>query len=225
MTDINEASADTDTDAETGVRWANREVVLQPPGLGDASKKAVATLNPAPSSLIKPVEKSGAKPVLKGLLVVVVVVGVGLGAVVALRSTGAKKTTAATEEDAPADEAAPPADAVDAVRAAQMTLRDGLMVAKVHYTDVATYATLSAATLEAIEPTLDFDIMSSADADTVGLGDLSESGFVMVSETTTGTWYCIAETPAGTTFGQAPELASIDTVAECAQPEWTAAGV
>jgi len=183
------------------------------------------TLNPAPSSLIKPVEKSGAKPVLKGLLVVVVVVGVGLGAVFALRSTGAEKTTATTEEDAPADEAAPPAGEVDAGRAAQTTLRNGLLVAKTQYTTDGTYVSLSAASLEAIEPTLDFDIMSSADADTVGLGDLSETGFVMVSETTTGTWYCIAETPAGTTFGQAPELASIDTVAECAQPEWSAAGV
>ncbi|GIU87928.1 MAG: hypothetical protein KatS3mg009_2443 [Acidimicrobiia bacterium] len=94
-------------------------------------------------------------------------------------------------------------------------LRDGLIAAKVHYVDTRNFTTVSEAVLEAIEPSIRFDVLANADTETVGFGDLSADGIVLVRQSKSGTWYCLADDAGNTTRGKGTSLAAVDTVAEC----------
>ena len=105
-------------------------------------------------------------------------------------------------------------------RSAQSDLRNALVAAKTHYTDDETYATVTAALLDGIEPALAYDVVANADTATVGFGDLSATGAVFVTESEAGDFFCIAESSTGTTYDSAATIAAIDTVAECNATEW-----
>lgn len=95
-------------------------------------------------------------------------------------------------------------------------LRDGLVAAKVHYVDTRDFLSVDAATLAGIEPSIDFDVLANADTDTVGFGDLTADRIVLVRQSKSGTWFCLADDAGNTTRGTGPSLASVDSVAECA---------
>ncbi len=105
-------------------------------------------------------------------------------------------------------------------RAAQSDLRNALAAGKVHYTDDETYTTLTAAILEGIEPSLEYDVVANSSDDIVGVGGQSDTDFVMAHESKSGDWFCIAESANGTTYGTGAAVGDVDTVAECADPEW-----
>lgn len=99
-------------------------------------------------------------------------------------------------------------------RAAQVDLRQGLLTAKSYYTDNESFAA-TAAELEALEPTIDFDDAMGATSDVVGyLG--TATSIVLTKQSKSGAWFCIAETAStGTTFDTGAALADVDTLAEC----------
>lgn len=101
-------------------------------------------------------------------------------------------------------------------RAAQVDLRQGLLTAKSYYVDNETYVATDLQ-LEALEPSLDFD-------DTVGLASTSVIGFtgtageiVLVKESASGDFWCIAEGATGTTYGTGAAVTDVDTNAKCIQ--------
>lgn len=109
-------------------------------------------------------------------------------------------------------------------RAAQVDLRQSLLTAKSYYTDQESFvAATQAATVtayEALEPTLDMDVIASADKDTIGLLATADD-ILFAKQSSSGTFWCIAETEAaGTTYGTGAALANVDTVAECAAAAW-----
>ena len=119
-------------------------------------------------------------------------------------------------------------------RAAQSDLRNGLTAAKVFYTDTEDYFA-TAAELEAIEPSLDFEPMAAATADIVGFvvedvvaANDDNNIITLAKQSASGTWFCISDTAQGGasgTFyglddGAVPVLTNVDTAAECAAPSW-----
>ena len=113
-------------------------------------------------------------------------------------------------------------------RAAQSDLRNGLTAAKVYYVDNEDYGAAAAddatfeGDLEAIEPSLDFDVVANASTDVVGFvrGD---QVVLFAKESASGTFFCIADDASaggGTSYDTDAALANIDTVAECDQASW-----
>jgi type IV pilus assembly protein PilA len=94
-------------------------------------------------------------------------------------------------------------------------LRDGLIAAKVHYVDSRDFQTASAAVLEAIEPSIRFDVLANADTDTVGFAAESADRIVLARQSKSQTWYCLADDAGNTTRGKGSSLAAVDSVAEC----------
>jgi hypothetical protein len=107
-------------------------------------------------------------------------------------------------------------------RAAQSDLRNALVAAKVQYTDDGTYAGVTPQSLASIEPSVAYGDLASAGTATVGIGDLGPEQIVLVAESETGTWFCIATSPRGhgTTYGQGGTRDNVDSVAECQGPPW-----
>lgn len=114
-------------------------------------------------------------------------------------------------------------------RAAQSDLRNALTAAKVYYVDNENY-NAGTADLEAIEPSLSFVAIGSADQDNVGFlaeDDDSDSIYEAVTfakQSASGTFFCIADratgSNSGTYYDRADALASVDTVDECDQSSW-----
>lgn len=106
-------------------------------------------------------------------------------------------------------------------RAAQANLRNGLTTAKTFYVDGETYVNTDIATTigeyEALEPTLDFDTVANIATGKVALAVASATQVVLVTESASGTFFCVGDdtTGAGTSYGHAAAAASIDTYAEC----------
>jgi type IV pilus assembly protein PilA len=60
--------------------------------------------------------------------------------------------------------------------AAKSDLRNAAAAAKVFYTDGETYVGMNAAALDAIEPSLNYDVLANARTTGSGGGDLSDTG-------------------------------------------------
>jgi len=105
-------------------------------------------------------------------------------------------------------------------RAAQVDLRQGLLTAKSFYTDNETYDAV-ATDLTDLEPTLVFDAaVGNADKTTIGFTG-SETDLVMVKQSKSGKFFCIAETvSAGTTYKSGDAVTDVDTVAKCDGASW-----
>ncbi|NOY57176.1 MAG: prepilin-type N-terminal cleavage/methylation domain-containing protein [Actinobacteria bacterium] len=111
-------------------------------------------------------------------------------------------------------------------RAAQSNLRNGLTAAKVFYVDGETYLSTNIAgtitAYEALEPSLDFDTLANVSTSKIGIPVATASTVVLVTESASGTFFCIADDTSGggTTYNSATTAAAIDTVAECNQSSW-----
>lgn len=111
-------------------------------------------------------------------------------------------------------------------RAAQSDLRNGLTAAKVFYVDGETYLSTDIAgtitAYEALEPSIDFDTLANVSTTKVAIPVATASTVVLVTESGSGTFFCIADDTAGggTTYGSNAAAASIDTVAECNAASW-----
>lgn len=128
------------------------------------------------------------------VLVAVMIIGVLVGvAVVTMRGAMRNAQDTATKAD----------------------LRLALTTAKVHYADVESYAGLTAAVLESIEDSLAYVEVAATDTGHVGFGDLATQRLVMVLQSKTGTYYCIAISDGDTHTGSHATLANVDTAAEC----------
>ncbi|MFA5889352.1 MAG: prepilin-type N-terminal cleavage/methylation domain-containing protein [Actinomycetota bacterium] len=105
-------------------------------------------------------------------------------------------------------------------RATQVTLRQGLLTAKSYYTDSETYAATGAA-LHGLEPSVAFsETVASASQTVIGFTGTT-TDVVMVRQSKSGKWFCIADsTTAGTTYGNGAALANVDTLLECAAAAW-----
>ena len=106
-------------------------------------------------------------------------------------------------------------------RAAQADLRNALTAAKTIYVDTQSYSQ-SASDLLAVEPSLNFVALASADLTSeVGvLGTASDIVFVRVSET--GDVYCIAESEsAGTSSGYASSAPADYAACVAYTNDWT----
>ena len=115
-------------------------------------------------------------------------------------------------------------------RAAQSDLRNALTAAKVFYTDTEDYLA-AAADLEAIEPSLTWDVIANADTDTVGFLvedvvalDDDNNIFTAAKQSASGTWFCISDTSigagSGTYYASGATLAAVDAAADCAAASW-----
>jgi hypothetical protein len=112
------------------------------------------------------------------------------------------------------DDAAP-------ARATQSNLRNGLTAAKTIYTDSESYQAATPAYMHEIEPSLQFAPITGARAGVVGIGDVTPNQIVLVTQSTDGEWFCIADVATGDiTYGRAATREAIDSVAECTAPSW-----
>jgi len=111
-------------------------------------------------------------------------------------------------------------------RAAQSDLRNGLMAAKVFYVDGETYLSTNIAgtitAYEALEPSIDFGTLAQASTSVVGVSVATASTVVLVKESSSGTWFCIADDTAGggTTYDSGANSAAINTLSECNGASW-----
>lgn len=87
-------------------------------------------------------------------------------------------------------------------RAAQVELRQGLLTAKSYYTDNESFAAATQAATEtayeALEPTLDFTTLAGANKDDLGVAATADE-VLMVVQSSSNTWFGIAETESGGT--------------------------
>jgi len=101
-------------------------------------------------------------------------------------------------------------------RAAQSDLRNGMAAAKSYFTDGDVYTGFDAAAGEAIEPSLTWVDNTDPAVGEVSVNAESDSTVIMVAQSASGTYFCIADdSTAGTTYGQGATFADVDTVAEC----------
>jgi type IV pilus assembly protein PilA len=105
-------------------------------------------------------------------------------------------------------------------RAAQVGLRQALLTEKTFYTDNETYDATSAQ-LIALEPTIGFDdVVANASKTKVGYTG-SDTDVVMVQQSKSNKWFCIADSvSAGTTYNSGANQSDVDTVAECNGTSW-----
>ncbi len=109
----------------------------------------------------------------------------------------------------------------EADRDAQHELRAALVVVKAHYADEGTFSNVTPKTLEAIDSHFSFDHVEHADEDTIGIGDQSDTGVVLVTRSASGTWFCIADdVNSGTSYGTDSALDAVQTASECSQLEF-----
>lgn len=115
-------------------------------------------------------------------------------------------------------------------RAAQSNLRNALTAAKVFYVDNEHYGATEAE-LEGIEPSLDFGAVAAANTDVVGFvvehvvpADLDQNIITFVTQSASGTWFCISDTAqgagSGTYYNSDAASANVDTAAECPNTSW-----
>ena len=119
-------------------------------------------------------------------------------------------------------------------RAAQSDLRNGMAAAKTFFTDDDAYSTATTAfdtacaaavdsctTANGIEPSLRWRNLADPAVGEVALDVVSAPQVLMVSESASGAFFCIADvSTVGTTYGTATTFAGVDTVAECNLASW-----
>lgn len=106
-------------------------------------------------------------------------------------------------------------------RAAQVSLRNALVVGETFYADEQSFA-MTAAELVAIEPDLQFDDnVNNASTGVIGIA-ASATEVVFVRRSQADTYFCIgkSESAPGTLYGSAAAIAAIDTLAECNASSW-----
>ncbi len=134
-------------------------------------------------------------------------------------------------------------------RGAQSNLRNAMAAAKTYFTDDDTYSGFDNTDGEALEPSLTWialadpavgevavGVVDGADSDTTAndgadsdttANDGADSdttandAVLMVAESASGTFFCIADDPqVGTTYGSGASYAAVDTLAECNGASW-----
>lgn len=76
--------------------------------------------------------------------------------------------------------------------------------------------------LSAIEPSLDYGPVEEASADVVGVDVLGDMSVLLVHQSQSRTWFCIADDTMGqgTTYGQGEKLGAVDSFEECSDESW-----
>lgn len=111
------------------------------------------------------------------------------------------------------------AEATD--RAAQANIGNGLIAAKVWFTDVEAYTGFDEAQGEAIEPSLTWVVFADPSVGEVAVGGISASDLHLVAESSTGTFFCAHDDVAlGLTYGSGVSFAQVDEEVECASSAW-----
>ncbi len=124
-------------------------------------------------------------------------------------------------------------------RGAQSNLRNAMAAAKTYFTDDDTYSGFDNTDGEALEPSLTWialadpavgevavGVVDGADSDTTANDDAdsdttANDAVLMVAESASGTFFCIADDPqVGTTYGSGASYAAVDTLAECNGASW-----
>ncbi len=106
-------------------------------------------------------------------------------------------------------------------RAAQSDLRNAMAAAKSYFTDGDVYTGFDAAAGEAIEPSLTWVDNTDPAVGEVSVNVESDSQVIMVAQSASGTYFCIADdTNVGTTYGSGGAFADVDEVAECNGTSW-----
>ena len=114
-------------------------------------------------------------------------------------------------------------------RAAQSDLRNGMAAAKTYFTDDDTYAGFSNTVGETIEPSLTWIALADPAVGQVAVGVVDGSdadnqandAVLMVAESASGTFFCIADDPlVGTTYNSGATYAAVDTLGECDAASW-----
>jgi len=106
-------------------------------------------------------------------------------------------------------------------RAAQSNIGNGLISAKVWFTDVEAYTGFDETQGEIIEPSLTWVAFADPQVGEVAVGGVSASDLHLVAESSTGTFFCAHDDVAvGLTYGTGVTFAAVDTEAECAASSW-----
>jgi ribosomal protein S11 len=143
----------------------------------------------------------------------VVVVGILLGAAAGCGGSGAGSASQTT---------APAAYVQAADRAAQSTLRSGMVAAKIIFTTDGSYATFTAAAARSAEPSLDWRDAGvdpgGAGENTVTIQVVTATSLELVAKSAFGRYFCIADAVPGpgVTYGAGDTFASVSRVAACA---------
>jgi hypothetical protein len=117
--------------------------------------------------------------------------------------------------------AAPAAYVQAADRAAQSVLRSGMVAAKIVFTTDGSYATFTAASAKATEPSLDWrdaGVDPGGGENTVTIQVVTATSLELIAKSAFGRYYCISDAVPGTgiTYGAGDTFASVASVAACA---------
>jgi hypothetical protein len=115
---------------------------------------------------------------------------------------------------------APAAYVQAADRAAQSTLRNGMVAAKIVFTTDGSYATFTAAAAKAAEPSLDWreaGVDPSGGENAITIQVVTATDLELVAKSAFGRYYCIADAlpGPGITYGAGDTFASLAGVAAC----------
>ena len=102
-------------------------------------------------------------------------------------------------------------------RAAQADLRNGLLAAKAHHADQATFDGFDDAMAESIEPSITWVNGGAPAGSAVSIQVHSGQTVLLVRYSESGTYFCIAETNVSpiTYMGRSSIFADVDTLGEC----------
>lgn len=101
-------------------------------------------------------------------------------------------------------------------KAAQSSLRNAIVAAKIHFTDNDSYAGFDPEVAASIEPSLSYDTSATATESMISIRDVSDTTMLLATKSSAGTVFCIADDTIDLTYG----VVDAQTVAECADPSW-----
>lgn len=105
-------------------------------------------------------------------------------------------------------------------RTTKSDLRNALTAAKTIYVDQEDYRAATPTMLAQVESTLTFAPLAGAGRGVVGVRADGPQDILFVTQSESGTWFCISDMPNGVGYGQGATAASVDTLAACSDKQW-----
>ena len=110
-------------------------------------------------------------------------------------------------------------------RAAQAKLRTGLAAAKIYFADDQDFTGFNPVEAEKIDTSLEWVIPGPPTSRQIAIAEVTPPRLVMVSLSSTGTFFCINEYPSmGTFFDESEFFENVDEGVECNDDAWGVAG-
>jgi hypothetical protein len=104
-------------------------------------------------------------------------------------------------------------------RKAQSDLRNAITAAMVIYTDQQSFAGASPDLLTKVEPSLKYAALVNAGVGVIGV-EAAGNRILLVTQSRSGTWFCLASSGSKISYGTGPRSANVSTFLACNKPSW-----